>query len=186
MNTVTGKDGFNFRIPGAFHAAIQVYNEEWSFGYVPRGTGVFSCKPRCNDMFKFREQMKLGITSRSKREVQDIVAKMALRWQGETYDLVKRNCCSFASELGENLGVGRIPSWIDRAARMGSVVSDKIDASAEAAKKGVRMLHRMKNILVGRDRPDTADKVKSNVYGIFPRRFEASGSWSKSRRGSQE
>ena len=30
---------------GAFHAAVEVYRAEWSYGFTDEGTGVFCCEP---------------------------------------------------------------------------------------------------------------------------------------------
>jgi hypothetical protein len=33
--------------------AIEIYGYEWSFGYCPRGSGVYRMKPKCNKMCVF-------------------------------------------------------------------------------------------------------------------------------------
>ena len=40
---------------GAFHAAVEIFGSEYSFGYCPFGSGVFACEPRKNECYSFRE-----------------------------------------------------------------------------------------------------------------------------------
>ena len=46
---------------------------EWSFGYCERGTGVYSCNPRDNPMYSFRETVTLGATTLSDSEVSAVL-----------------------------------------------------------------------------------------------------------------
>ena len=46
----------------------------------------------------------------------------ALRYPGGDYDLLRRNCCHFADDFARRLGVGGIPSWIMRLAKIGAGV----------------------------------------------------------------
>ena len=46
-----------------------LHDAEWSFGYCERGTGVYSCNPRDNPMYSFRETVTLGATTLSESEV---------------------------------------------------------------------------------------------------------------------
>ena len=50
---------------GAFHAAIEVYRVEWSYGFTDEGTGIFACDPTgfaarraCEHPKQFRNAMK--------------------------------------------------------------------------------------------------------------------------------
>jgi len=52
--------------------------------------------------------------------VADILYEMIENWPGDDYDLLRRNCCHFADELSICLGVGSIPSYIHRFARIAS------------------------------------------------------------------
>ena len=42
---------------------------EWSFGCCEKGTGVYSCKPRDNPMYTYRETITLGATTFSDYQV---------------------------------------------------------------------------------------------------------------------
>eukprot|EP00931_Biecheleriopsis_adriatica_P040856 TRINITY_DN23400_c0_g1_i1.p1 TRINITY_DN23400_c0_g1~~TRINITY_DN23400_c0_g1_i1.p1 ORF type:complete len:180 (-),score=28.47 TRINITY_DN23400_c0_g1_i1:236-748(-) len=99
---------------GAFHGAVEVYGQEWSFGYCEEGTGVFSCPPRGCSAHSFRESVSMGETSKTETEVFEIIAQFENEWPGSGYDLLRRNCCSFSDEFCVQLGVGHIPAWVTR------------------------------------------------------------------------
>lgn len=70
-STITTMNGIthSLGLGGVFHGAVEVYGEEWSFGYCERGTGVYACPPRKNPIYKFRESVALGVTQKSPGEV---------------------------------------------------------------------------------------------------------------------
>ena len=100
---------------------------------LPRGTlQVYSCAPKGNPNYTFRESIPLGVTSISQQQVRESgdglrgpVARRLNRsartqfrrsieglqdeWQGWTYDLLSRNCNHFCESLVEILGVGPLP-----------------------------------------------------------------------------
>ena len=45
-------------------------------------------------------------------------------WVGPSYDLLKRNCCSFCNEFCVNLGVGPLPGWVNGLAGTGAQIYD--------------------------------------------------------------
>jgi len=110
---------------GAFHAAVEIYGEEWSFGYTDGGgSGVFSCPPKGCEAHAYRESLLMGETAMSEREVMALLDKLALEWRGEDYDLLRRNCCSFSDEFCVQLGVGNIPPWVKNLAGAGATLDD--------------------------------------------------------------
>lgn len=105
---------------GIFHSAVQVHgNEEWSFGFCEIGSGVFSCPPRGNPMYTYRESIVLGETSRSILEVKQILRELSREWPGDSYDLLSRNCNHFCDAFCERLGIMKLPAWINRFANVG-------------------------------------------------------------------
>ncbi|XP_021765036.1 deSI-like protein At4g17486 [Chenopodium quinoa] len=119
------KDGIG--LGGIFHSAIQVYGEdEWSFGYCEQGTGVFSCPATQNPMYTYREKIVLGQTNLPVSKVNQILRELSREWQGESYDLLARNCNHFCDELCERFGVPKLPGWVNRFAHAG-------DAAVEIA-----------------------------------------------------
>ena len=45
---------------GIFHGAIELYNEEVSYGYCDLGTGVYLCKAKQNPMYSYNTTIELG------------------------------------------------------------------------------------------------------------------------------
>lgn len=99
---------------GVFHGAIEVYGFEWSFGYCPTGSGLYRVRPRCNELYDYRESVPLSRTSLSQQEVEDVLATLQQDWMGASYDLLQRNCCHFCEEFCSKLGVQGIPGWLNR------------------------------------------------------------------------
>jgi hypothetical protein len=96
---------------GAFHAAVQIGDMEWSFGYTPpwagETTGVFACPPRECTMHTFIKEHRLGAVSAAKaREVLEELQHQP-RWFGQNYKLIENNCCSFCEELVAQLNAPR-------------------------------------------------------------------------------
>lgn len=54
---------------GIFHGGIEVFGEEWSYGYTTRESGMYMCQPKDNPMYTYRESISLGKTNLSKYEV---------------------------------------------------------------------------------------------------------------------
>ena len=112
-------------IGGAFHAALEVYGKEYSFGGSERNVvGMFSCRPRRCPMYRYRESIFLGDCDLSPLQVQLIISKMAPEWMAPSYDLLRKNCCSFAKEFAIELGVGSIPEWVYSLANLGAAAED--------------------------------------------------------------
>lgn len=117
---------------GFFHAAIEVYNQEWSYGHNRAGSGVYNVKPRCDPQHVYRESIKLGCTAKSKLEVVTIVGQMKMDWRGHQYDLLYHNCCHFCDSLGTQLGVGPAPEWVANLAASGAKIVDHLMVAPKA------------------------------------------------------
>ncbi|KAH9556958.1 hypothetical protein CY35_07G060200 [Sphagnum magellanicum] len=129
------RDGMG--IGGIFHGAIQVYSEEWSFGYCEFGTGVFCCTPTMNPMYTHRESIVLGHILLSRRRIGQILSELSREWNGSSYDPLSRNCNHFCDALCERLGVPRLPLWVNRFANAG-------EAAVEAAGNTMEKLRQAK------------------------------------------
>jgi len=101
---------------GAFHAAVQVYGEEWSFYRTPNPLSCGVCKslrPRHHPVHVYRQSVNLGQTSLKEWEVRFLIrGQLATKWPGGSYDLLNRNCIHFCEELQLCLGVKPVPSWV--------------------------------------------------------------------------
>jgi len=118
---------------GAFHAAVEVYGKEWSFGYIEQGTGIFCCRPKGCTAHRYREAVSMGLTEFGREEVEELLESMSVEWPGVDYDLLHQNCCHFSNELCKVLGVGPIPRWVMNLAGAGATVSDGVKTAASKA-----------------------------------------------------
>jgi hypothetical protein len=74
---------------GAFHAGVAVYGSEYGFGKTDdAGSGCFVHHPRRNVAYSWREEIEMGPTALTKRQVDEAVLALAQDWRGNTYELV--------------------------------------------------------------------------------------------------
>jgi len=107
-------------VGGIFHTALEVYGLEWSYGR----DGVEAYQPEGNPHFPYRESIKLGFTPYSVDKVHSIITEeMSPQWIGSEYDVLRHNCCDFVRVLSHRLGGDDVPSWVDRFAGLGKLVS---------------------------------------------------------------
>jgi len=123
---------------GAFHAGVEAFGCEWSFGFIPEGTGVYSCPPRSNAQHEYRESVLMGSTKLSEKEFHELLQQLRSSWEGSSYHLLERNCCHFSNALTEGLGVGPVPRWVMNLAGAGAAIMGGVKAVADfaAAVKG--------------------------------------------------
>ena len=109
--------------------AIEVFGQEFSFGGCRRNKcGIFACKPTKCPMHTYRESIYLGDCGKDLAEVQSILDSMKGDWMGPTYDLLRKNCCSFSDAFAQALGVGPIPKWVHHLADVGATLDDDVKA----------------------------------------------------------
>lgn len=101
---------------GAFHAAVEVYGEEWSFyrQQNPDECGICrSRKPREHPVHVYRQSVNLGTTPLKDWEVFNIIRRDVLPlWPSSRYDLIHCNCIHFCDEFLQRLGANPAPSWV--------------------------------------------------------------------------
>ncbi|ABO98565.1 predicted protein, partial [Ostreococcus lucimarinus CCE9901] len=110
LNTLT-RNALN--VGGIFHGGVEVFGDEWSFGYCPEGSGVYRCNPRMNPMYEYRESVPLGVTSLSPARASAAVAALRAQWRGSDYEVLERNCNHFCEALCEALGCEGPPEWLN-------------------------------------------------------------------------
>lgn len=104
------------QLGGAFHAGVEVYQSEWSYGT----EGIFKAVPRNHEYHVFNQSVHMGNTRLEPAEVQQILRDMAPIWGAGAYDLMRKNCCTFADDFCRRLGVGPLPAWVNRLAQVGA------------------------------------------------------------------
>jgi len=121
------------KMGGIFHAAIEAFDHEWSFGRtLDDKPGVFCNEPCCCAAHTYRQSVYLGDCERTPMEVERILRRLLPDWKGSSYDLLHKNCCSFSDAFAMELGVGRIPTWVHRFADAGAVLDDDAKAALHA------------------------------------------------------
>ena len=118
---------------GAFHAGVEVGGLEYSFGSCARGTGVYAVEPTRAPGYKFRETLEMGETPLSRREARTLMLEMRREWPGASYNVLRRNCCTFADAACARLGVKPVPAWVNHLANSLTPVAD----GARAVSHGV-------------------------------------------------
>lgn len=109
---------------GAYHAGVEVYGIEFSFGRCedPNVTGICCVPPKGCTAHPFRESLPMGDTSMTKKEVEQLMRRLCMEWMSMDYDILRNNCCHFSAELCKQLGVGPVPSWVTSLAGVGAVI----------------------------------------------------------------
>jgi len=125
---------------GAYHVGLEINGIEYAYGAnSTKGmTGIFTCTPKCSPGYQFRTTIDFGnrvvkkkprVGRKGKGEVvdgQEIVRGMATEYLGTDYDLLRKNCCTFAHDVCISLGIheDEIPSWFHNLAAAGAITQD--------------------------------------------------------------
>lgn len=114
---------------GAFHVAIEIYGQEWSYGGCSTEgvTGVYVTRPRKDSSHTFRESIHLGNTSLSNEEVGSLLRKLADQWLGCEYHLFRRNCAHFSDALSRALCGCPLPPHVLHLIGVGEVAANLAD-----------------------------------------------------------
>jgi len=120
---------------GVFHAGVEVYGVEWSFGQTgDDSTGVTSNDPQGHTGHIYRESIDMGDTRLSPRQVLDLIEQLEIDWPGDSYNILKRNCITFCDQFCELLGVGSLPEWLKSAQTQGTRLGERVDAAVDRIK----------------------------------------------------
>ncbi|CAE7346084.1 unnamed protein product [Symbiodinium natans] len=131
LNRVLAHKHFPLKFGGVFHAGVEVNSLEWCFGYSASEThpGVACVEPRGHPMHHYRQTVAMGYTTLDGEQIADIVTQLLEEYPGQDYDLLRRNCCHFADDFTRRLGVGGIPGWVMRLAKIGAGVESMIQSA---------------------------------------------------------
>ncbi|KAL9245026.1 hypothetical protein vseg_018725 [Gypsophila vaccaria] len=107
---------------GIFHTGVEVHGSEYAFGAHDYPTsGVFEVEPRQCPGFKFRKAIFMGMTTLNPTEVREFMEQQSSSYYGDTYHLIIKNCNHFCDDICYKLAGRRIPKWVNRLAKIGSV-----------------------------------------------------------------
>lgn len=107
---------------GVFHTGVEVHGVEYAFGAHDYPTsGVFEVEPKQCPGFKFRRSIFIGTTCMDPGQVREFMEMHCVHYPGDTYHLVTKNCNHFCEDICYRLTGNRIPKWVNRLARIGSL-----------------------------------------------------------------
>lgn len=135
---------------GCYHVGVDINGIEYAYGqsHVPGRTGIFPCKPMHSMGYQYRTTIDLGQRTVARRkwkrvprpdasgedriEVEkyidgrQIIKEMIPQYMGVDYDLLRKNCCTFARDvcLRMNVPEEEIPSWFRNLAESGAITQD--------------------------------------------------------------
>ena len=147
-------DGLYALGSGAYHVGVEVNGVEFAYGanQVPGLSGIFTCEPMRNPQYRYRTTVDLGerettaaiASATAEREGEKevdadaprprfvdghrVIQSMAREYPGTGYDLLRRNCCTFARDACLRLGVeeDEIPPWFLHLASAGADAKDAL------------------------------------------------------------
>ncbi|CAE8614291.1 unnamed protein product [Polarella glacialis] len=164
---------------GIYHAAIEIYGEEWSFQYFedtwndPSVSGLIRCVPKAMDGYEYQESINLGPSPLREEEVDRIIGHLAREWPASSYHLTHQNCLTFAQHFASQLKAPRpFPAWILgilEASRQRESIDAVVDYSWSWAKWWMIRKHQP---------PDTPkDDAQSSWLSVFSPTQSCSGAF---------
>ncbi|KAF0722494.1 hypothetical protein AaE_009946 [Aphanomyces astaci] len=105
---------------GAFHSGVEVGGVEYSFA---GGAGIFTLAPKSAQGAVFRESIDMGSFEGTYHDAKRILDDMRSEFHGSQYNLLTKNCNTFANEACLRLVGQPIPPFINRIAYFGSCFS---------------------------------------------------------------
>ncbi|GAB4837933.1 hypothetical protein Ancab_027461 [Ancistrocladus abbreviatus] len=120
---------------GIFHTGVEVHGVEYAFGAHDFPTsGVFEVEPRQCPGFKFRKSIYMGMTCLDPLEIREFMECQSTNYKGDSYHLIVKNCNHFCDDICYKLTRKRIPKWVNRLARIGSVCNCILPETLKASK----------------------------------------------------
>lgn len=149
---------------GAFHAAVEVFGWEWSFGFTEDGgTGVHSVVPRGNTLHQYREEIHMGTTPYTEPEVDDILVHLSYLWMSDDYDVLSKNCCHFSDTFCQMLTGQSVPRWVMNLAGAGAKLRIGMDAAVSGAQAAADAVAAFDVFANPAPIEDYADKVMQEI-----------------------
>jgi hypothetical protein len=140
MNLV-GTAGETVVLFGNFHAGLVVYTKEWCYESTgSEGTGVVQRPPRSHPQHTYRNTVPLGCTQLSEEAVEALLERLADEWPGREHDAIHHNSMNFCNALYLELGLGRIPGWVDQASRTASLIESTSRNASEKVEQALRLV----------------------------------------------
>lgn len=98
---------------GLYHTGVEVDGTEYSYGRTDDGScGIELITPRSHEQHIFRDAIPLGATERTTADIKAWIDAVGNDWNGEDYNIVRKNCISFSKAFVEFLGADPIPEHV--------------------------------------------------------------------------
>ncbi|KAI0798985.1 PPPDE putative peptidase domain-containing protein [Xylaria sp. FL0064] len=104
------------------HSGVVINGKEYAYGGHDRPgvTGVYWTQPKTDPPGgTFRTEILQGFTFATQAEIDSIVHRASLEFDGSAYNILTRNCNHFTSYLCQKLTGRPGPPWLNRAASIG-------------------------------------------------------------------
>mmetsp|Transcript_54648 Transcript_54648/g.137977 ORF Transcript_54648/g.137977 Transcript_54648/m.137977 type:complete len:464 (-) Transcript_54648:109-1500(-) len=139
LNRILAHKNAPLKFGGVFHAGVEVNGLEWSYGYSPSESrpGVSCVEPQSHPQHHYRQTVELKRTNLPAESIADVISQLIEEYPGTDYNLLRRNCCHFADEFCKRLGVGGIPGWVHRLARLGAGLETMINNAPRPIKERI-------------------------------------------------
>ncbi len=132
----------------SFYFLVQINGIEYAYGANDTNglTGVFTCMPRSSPGYQYRTTIDLGDRAlmRNSQDARhkdgpsqrfvdgrEIVREMATEYMGTDYDLLRKNCVTFAHDACLRLGVkeSEVPEWFRNLCLAGAAAQDAANST---------------------------------------------------------
>ncbi|KAI0394705.1 DUF862-domain-containing protein [Xylariaceae sp. FL0594] len=104
------------------HSGVVINGREYAYGGhdQPGATGVYWTPPQTVPPgATFRTEIAHGLTFATQAEIDAIIQRASVEFDGSAYNILTRNCNHFTSYLCQKLTGRPGPSWLNRAAAIG-------------------------------------------------------------------
>ncbi|KAI0912543.1 PPPDE putative peptidase domain-containing protein [Ustulina deusta] len=104
------------------HSGVVINGKEYAYGgHDRRGmTGVYWTQPKTEPPGgTFRTEILQGFTFATQAEIDSIIHRASLEFDGSAYNILTRNCNHFTSYICQKLTGRPGPGWLNRAASIG-------------------------------------------------------------------
>jgi len=137
LNRILAHKKSPLKFGGVFHAGVEVNGLEFAYGYsaCESRPGVCCVEPRSHPQHHFRQTVQLRNTKVPAEEIANIISELIEDYPGHDYNLLRRNCCHFADDFCIRLGVGGIPGWVHRLARLGAGIETMLQNAPRPIKE---------------------------------------------------
>eukprot|EP00350_Pseudokeronopsis_sp_OXSARD2_P000140 CAMPEP_0170556692 /NCGR_PEP_ID=MMETSP0211-20121228/18169_1 /TAXON_ID=311385 /ORGANISM="Pseudokeronopsis sp., Strain OXSARD2" /LENGTH=181 /DNA_ID=CAMNT_0010867181 /DNA_START=15 /DNA_END=560 /DNA_ORIENTATION=+ len=117
---------------GFFHTAVEINGIEHSYGGNPLSSdsGVFRSTPLTVENATYRESYLMG-TMRNQSRIQEVLDNVSRQFRANEYNMICQNCNHFTEAFTLELLGKRIPSYINRAARVAHLFSAFVPKSVK-------------------------------------------------------